>query len=117
MRNTKLKIQTVFVLVTISLFFVAFIPLGVSAQATAPESFIELVARIVGLIDILTGILVGGALIAFFWGLIEFIAAGGDKSSIESGREKIKAGLIGVLVIVSVWALVKLAANIVGFNA
>src|SRR5690606_19331829 len=77
-----------------------------------PKTFAGLIARLVGLIDIITGILVGVAVIVFFWGLVQFLFAVGDEKKIEDGKHKIGAGLIGIFVIIAVWGLVKVVISI-----
>lgn len=69
------------------------------------------------LLDILkpvAPILIGLALVIFFYGLIKFIAASGKEESIAQGRRLMTWGIIALFVIVSVWGLVGLLSNTFG---
>ncbi len=57
-------------------------------------------------LNILLGIVIGLALLVFFWGLLTFIFKAGDESSHTEGRQKMIWGLIGLFIIFSLWGLV-----------
>lgn len=60
-----------------------------------------------------------GGLIFFFMlitGAIQWIASGGDKANVESARSKITSALIGIVVLVSIIALVKLIETFFGIH-
>ncbi len=73
-----------------------------------------LLSGIRGIVNLLFPILMGLAVIYFFWGVIEFIRAAGDEKMRKDGRSKILYGLIGVAVIVGVFSLVSLLLGLVG---
>lgn len=98
--NRSIKLYTLVIL--------SFFPLVTSAQST---TFAGLVAKVVGLVDVITIILTGVAVVVFFAGLVQFIFHAGDKTSVDAGRQKITAGLIGVFVIIAVWGIVKIVGN------
>jgi len=63
--------------------------------------------------------LIVGALIFFFvliLGAIQWITSGGDKANTEAARGKITAGLVGIIILFSVFALVKVAEGFFGVN-
>ncbi|KKT14382.1 MAG: hypothetical protein UW83_C0028G0006 [Parcubacteria group bacterium GW2011_GWD1_44_9] len=68
----------------------------------------DLIRAVGGLINPIIAILVGVALLAFFWGLAKFIfRVGGDEKAVEEGKRIMKWGLIALFVMVSVWGIVK----------
>ena len=67
----------------------------------------DLIRAVGGLINPIIAILVGVALLAFFWGLAKFIfRVGGDEKAVEEGKMIMKWGLIALFVMVSVWGII-----------
>ena len=67
----------------------------------------DLIRAVGGLINPIIAILVGVALLAFFWGLAKFIfRVGGDEKAVEEGKRIMKWGLIALFVMVSFWGIV-----------
>ena len=67
----------------------------------------DLIRAVGGLINPIIVILVGVALLAFFWGLAKFIfRVGGDEKAVEEGKMIMKWGLIALFVMVSVWGII-----------
>ena len=56
--------------------------------------------------NILTTVVVGIALLAFFWGLVKYIFAQGSETAKADGTKIMGWGLIALFVMVSVWGLV-----------
>jgi hypothetical protein len=57
---------------------------------------------------LMSGIMVVAALLAFLffiWGAIEWITSGGDKSKLESARNKISQALVGLIVLAATTAI------------
>jgi hypothetical protein len=52
----------------------------------------------------------------FIWGAIQYITAEGDKSRVEEARQKMTHALIGLALLVSVWALWQLAIKFFGLG-
>lgn len=80
---------------------------------TASDYFEWLVPALISLTLII------GAVIFFFvllWGAISWITSGGDKSAVESARGKVTAGIIGIIILFSVYAIVKLLQGFFGIN-
>jgi hypothetical protein len=59
-------------------------------------------------------LVVGLALLAFFWGVAQFIWGGDDKRA--EGKQHMIWGIVGLFVMVSVWGLVGFLGSIVGVN-
>ncbi|MEK7176895.1 MAG: hypothetical protein AAB719_01160 [Patescibacteria group bacterium] len=84
----------------------ALLPLVASAQLTGLG---ELITATGGLINPLIAILVGVALLVFFWGLVKFVfRLGGDgEKAVDDGKRLMKWGLIALFVMVSVWGIIE----------
>lgn len=84
----------------------ALLPLVASAQLTGLG---QLITATGGLINPLIAILVGVALLVFFWGLVKFVfRLGGDgEKAVDDGKRVMKWGLIALFVMVSVWGIIE----------
>lgn len=85
----------------------------VNTNATAgscpdtPGNFSELVCILVSILNSLIPVIIGIGLIVFLWGLALFILAAGDEKKIESGKNLMIYGIIGLFVMTSVWGLIR----------
>jgi len=61
-------------------------------------------------------ILIGLALLGFFWGLVKFIFAAGDASKAAEGKSIMIYGVIALFVMVSVWGIVNFVASDLGVS-
>ncbi len=64
-----------------------------------------------GLINTALPIVVGLALLAFFWGLASFIFKANDETARENARHMMIWSIVALFVMVSVWGLVQFIAN------
>lgn len=78
--------------------------------------FTEFLGAVSGIISIATPIVVGLALLYFFWGLAQFIAKSGNSESHEEGRNKMIWGLIALFVMLTVWGIVFFVVGELGIN-
>ena len=94
----------------INIFIIALVlsPTVAFAQPSASLTGIKgLITAVRGLINPLIGVLVGAALLVFFWGLARFIfRLGGDEKAVEEGKRIMKWGLIALFVMVSVRGII-----------
>lgn len=68
---------------------------------------LETLLRSIGrLVDLALPIVVGIALLGFFWGLAQFVFAAGDETKKDEGKRHMLWGVIALFVMVSVWGLV-----------
>ena len=77
------------------------------------EFFQDLVPSLVGLAFVI------GALVFFFImiiGAIQWITSGGDKTALEGARGKIANALVGFIILLSLFALLKLIENFFGID-
>lgn len=79
-------------------------PVAVAAQNLGNVN--TLLSSIGNLVRSALPIVVGLALLGFFWGLMKFIFAAGDEGKRDEGKQIMIYGIIGLFVMVSVWGLV-----------
>jgi len=70
-----------------------------------------LIAKFGSIVGSLIPIVVGLALLVFFWGLVKFILASGSEDAKDQGKRIMIWGLIALFVMVSVWGLVSFIQN------
>ena len=63
------------------------------------------------LVDGALPVVVGLALLGFFWGLMKFIFAAGNEDSKADGKKIMIMGIIALFVMVAVWGLVGFIAD------
>lgn len=68
------------------------------------------------LVDNALPVVVGLALLGFFWGLMKFIFAAGNEDSKADGKKIMIMGIIALFVMVAVWGLVGFIADNVGVD-
>ncbi len=98
---------------TIFIFTSYILPLTVLA-AEPPKDFKALVGIPVGLINRAILLLTGIALLAFLWGVAEFILNAGNATELEEGKRKMFYGVIGLFILVSLWGIVALLSGSLG---
>jgi len=60
----------------------------------------------VTIFEALVGLFLSAAIAAFFWGLVKFIWNAGDEKNLADGKQLMLWGMVGIFVIVSLWAIV-----------
>ncbi len=68
-----------------------------------------------GTIDWFIPVLFSMAIVAFLYGVQKYILAGASEDKVKEGRDMMIYGIIGLAVMFSVWGLVRLVINTVGF--
>ena len=76
----------------------------------------QLIASIGGIVQIALPIVVGLALLAFFWGLVKFIFAQGNEEAKVEAKKIMLWGLVAMFVMVAVWGLVRFIGEALGVN-
>lgn len=95
---------------TLGLLLLAAAPFIASAQQLTPLR--NLVAAISAIVHQLIPVLIGIAILVFFWGLIKYIRDSG-KGHVQ-GRNIMIAGLISIFVMVSLFGIIAFAGNALG---
>ncbi|MFZ2253086.1 MAG: hypothetical protein WAW13_02825 [Minisyncoccia bacterium] len=93
------------------IYLLAAAPFSASAAVavTAPTSFKSLVVLITGIIGKLILLIFALTFLAFMWGVIKgWVIQGGNEEGIESGKKVVFAGIVGFVVMVSVWGILKM---------
>jgi succinate dehydrogenase/fumarate reductase cytochrome b subunit len=99
----------------IYLVSICIIPVTVSAQATLDSSVIQLVNNFVDvIINPLILLLISAALLLFFWGLFRLLWDLSNGGTGAEGKQHILWGLIGLVIMISVWGIIELIANSIG---
>jgi len=98
--------------VVASLTVMALAPSFAAAQSLGNiENLLKAIGRLVSLA---TPIVVGLALLAFFWGLVKYIFSAGEDDAKKEGIRLMIGGVIAIFVIVSLVGIVRFIGNAVG---
>ncbi len=91
----------------------AFAQSGINTAAITPYS--NGILNVIN--NILVPLIIGVAFIVFLWGVFKyFILGAANEDDRREGRQFVLWGLIGFVVIISVWGLVALVSNTLGFS-
>lgn len=96
---------------TMLLFFPVF---AYAQESPNLEYFNDAIIAIGELVELLIPLAIAIGLLLFIWGIVQFIAHSGDEEAKETGKRRMVWGIFALFVIVSVWGLVDLLAEIVG---
>jgi small-conductance mechanosensitive channel len=88
------KVVTALLLVT---------PMLSSAQALAQIN--TLAGAFGAIVNVLIPIMMALAVLAFFWGLVKYIASASDEAAKESGKNLMIWGMIALFVMVALWGI------------
>jgi hypothetical protein len=83
------------------------------AQLGRVEDIVDSIGNIV---DLLTPIVVGIALLAFFWGLAKYIFSAGNEDAKDAGKRIMIGGIIALFVMISVWGIVRFIGEALGIE-
>ncbi len=64
----------------------------------------------------IVALLFAAGLLVFMWGMVEFIANPTDPTHKEKGKQHMIYGVIGLLIMVSVWGIVGLVTDALGID-
>ncbi len=74
---------------------------------------IHLVEGISVVVKAIVPILIGIAMIVFFWGLVRYVYKTGSKGTVQS-KQIMFTGLMVLFVMISVWGIIELARTLLG---
>lgn len=86
--------------------------LGLIPFLANAQSIDELLDTASSAINQIIPILIGLALVVFFWGLIQFIVRSGNKEAVENGRRLMLWGIISLFIMVGIWGIIAIAADV-----
>lgn len=69
------------------------------------NTFADFIAHIIGIISMLVIPIIGLAVLVFLYGLLQYIAGASSEAKRKEGLQFIVYGLIGFVVMLSMWAL------------
>ena len=72
------------------------------------SSLASIVQDLIGLINMLVGVLAALAVVIFFFGLVRFISKSDDAGSLKEGRTSIMWSLIALFVLFSIWGILQI---------
>ena len=81
-----------------------------------PTNFTQVVQLFIDLLKTAIPLIVGLALLVFFWGLVKFISTAGDVKSHDAGRSLMIWGIIGLFVMISIWGILQFLGDQLGFT-
>ena len=73
----------------------------------------DVIGAVVGVILIIAAI---AAFLFLLLGGIQWITSGGDKAGLEAARNKITNAIVGLIIVVSAWAIMILVGQFTGVN-
>jgi hypothetical protein len=77
---------------------------------------IGLVRNITDELGIFVAVGIGIAMVLFMFGMIGFLAASGDQSAHDKGRQRMIWGIIALFFMVSIWGIVNIIQTLIGAN-
>jgi hypothetical protein len=89
------------------------LPVVAWAQIT---NFQALVATIADVIEALIPVLIGLAILAFFWGLVRFVFAAGDEEARERGKKIMIWGIIAIFIMIALWGIINFLLDTFGLD-
>mgnify|MGYP001600880508 CR=1 FL=1 len=89
--------------------FVFGVSIALAQSAPIPDSLRNALNR---LVNPLIGILVGIALLVFFWGIFEMVSNAGNEEARTTGKRHIIWGLVGFLIIFGVVGIINIIKSL-----
>ena len=88
----------------------------VLALAQSVGNLPQFVTNVKNLVNLIIPVFFGVAVIYFFWGLVQYLRAGGDPKAQEQGKSHMLWGIIALAVMVSVYGLINWLVTLSGVN-
>ena len=79
-----------------------------SLALAAPKDFKELIGIFIFYVQLVIPVVMGLAILFFFWGIVKFIFAAGDETKRKEGKNIMTWGLLALFFMVSVLAIVSI---------
>ena len=93
-------------------------PMLALAQNSTPSlsNLQTLLGSIKNIVNLALPIVIGLALLGFFWGLMQFVFSAGNEEKKDEGKRHMIYGIIALFVMVAVWGLVGFIAGALGLQ-
>lgn len=87
--------------------------IGVSPRIAlgAERTVRSFIMKIVTTLNYLIPTLIGLGMLLFFWGLADYIFQSGDESKVETGKQRMIWGIIGMFFVSAIWGIVELVGS------
>lgn len=94
-------------------FVIAVLTAGLtpSLALAAPKDFKELIGIFIYYVQLVIPVVMGLAVLFFFWGIVKFIFAAGDETKRKEGKNIMTWGLLALFFMVSVLAIVSILGS------
>lgn len=79
----------------------------------AGSAFTFIISNVIGIMTIIAGI---WFIFSFIIGAFGYLTAGGDKGKMEEAGKKLTQAVVGLVIVVSAYALMSLLGSILGFS-
>ena len=94
-----------------------FVQLFAAEVVFAQVSLQDILRALIPALNQFIAVGVGIALVVFMWGLIKFIGQAGDEKGVAEGKQRMIWGVVALFLIVTVWGIVALLAQLFGVDA
>ncbi len=112
----KKNLKNKLIVLSISAVGLALIPLFASAQVCNPtQNLGDILCKISKLINTVIPVLLALGVLYFVWGVVQYVMASEEEAK-KKGRDRMIFGIIGLVVIVSMWGLVGILINTFGLS-
>jgi hypothetical protein len=98
--------------------FVAVAVLGspLFAYAQSLTGVQTLVNQFAGIVNTLIPVMLGLAVLVFFWGLVKYIASASDEAAKEGGKTLMIWGMVAIFVMVALWSILGYVQSTLGIT-
>ena len=103
-----------FVLLSGALTLIATSPLFALAQGLQFGTISGTLNSFKGVLNTLTTVIIGLALVFFFWGLAKFILAAGEEEAKDEGKRIMGWGILAFVIMIGIWGIVNFLISIFG---
>lgn len=87
---------------------------NVVTQTGSGTTFEQIVTNFLATINLAIPVVMSIAALAFFWGVAKFILAAGDENAVKEGKQFMFWGIIGLVVMSSIFGIIALLAGDIG---
>jgi fumarate reductase subunit D len=86
-------------------------------QVASAQDVVSIIDDVISVLVVIIPILLGLAVLVFFWGIVKFISHADDVKGNEDGKQIIFWGLITIFVMVTFWAILGWLQTELGLDA
>jgi ABC-type phosphate transport system permease subunit len=79
-----------------------------------PQQIIEGITTMI--LQPIISLLFAAGFLVFMWGMVEFIANPTDPTKKSTGKRHMIAGVLGLLIMVSIWGIVGIITDVIGVS-